>query len=190
MFEAWATRTMALGDLSHPRSPGLLTRAVAPDFVPARRFTPHILGSGTRVGKRLIVENKTPPGMLPGWGPLLFDDERSHHVVFFVVENVAMPHVLFSPCSRANRITDCRRRQPRQVKLHDHSRDFSRVHPHRVRGRGSLRCTSKVPLGDCYSAVTPCTRITTPRIVIDGTDASDENHGASTRGLTPYFTGK
>jgi hypothetical protein len=36
--------------LVSPPVPELLTHAVARDRVPARRFTPHILGSGARFG--------------------------------------------------------------------------------------------------------------------------------------------
>jgi hypothetical protein len=43
---------------------------------------------------------------------------------------------------------------------------------------GSLRCTSKLAWGNCYSAVNACTRINTPRTVIVVTDAGDENHEA------------
>jgi hypothetical protein len=75
----------------------------------------------------------TPPRCVPegAVGPL-FHDERSHHVVLFMLQDVAVPNVLSSASSRTHRIAHRRCRQVRQVELHDDSCGLTRVYAHRV----------------------------------------------------------
>ena len=86
-----------------------------------------------------------------------------HHVVLFVLQDVAVPDVLIPvnivPCARVNGEGHLR-----QVKLHDHRGHFSRVHPDgllpanfvgiresfcpRCGGKSRRRCIERRPLDD------------------------------------------
>ena len=61
---------------------------------------------------------------------ILFDNQRTHHVVFFMLEDVAVPDVFFPASPRTHRIAHRCCRQIWQVELRDHGRDFPRIHPH------------------------------------------------------------
>jgi hypothetical protein len=49
-------------------------------------------------------------------------DQGTHHVVLFVFQNMAVPHIVVSTSSWANR------HPSRNFEIHDHLRHFSRVH--------------------------------------------------------------
>src|SRR5437879_13006693 len=80
-----------------------------------------------------MLSNPRPSGspLLTG-GPALLDHQRTHHVVLFMLEDMAVPDVLFSTSPRTHRIPHGCGRQVRQVELHDDSRDLTWVHAHRI----------------------------------------------------------
>src|SRR5437762_4675478 len=73
------------------------------------------------------------PAVAPQDGVIaLLNYEWAHHVVLLMLENVAVPHVFFSASPWTYRIAHRGCRQAWQIELHDHGRDFTRVHAHRV----------------------------------------------------------
>jgi hypothetical protein len=55
----------------------------------------------------------------------LDDDERPHRVVFLVLENVAVPHILMASAGRA---WHRKRKTGHKTELHDHGGDFTGIH--------------------------------------------------------------
>src|SRR5215203_6860046 len=60
------------------------------------------------------------------WSQLSDDDERSHHVVLLVLQDMAMPHVLVAAGARAGWHE---KRGRREIEFHDHGRALAWVHP-------------------------------------------------------------
>src|SRR4030042_1783342 len=57
----------------------------------------------------------------------LHNHYRSHHVVFFVLENMAMPYILIATCPWTWWYS---KRHNREIELHDDRCHFTRVHPY------------------------------------------------------------
>ena len=87
-------------------------------------------GEGRVAARRLSrASSSLPCGGVSGTWRRLHDHQRAHHVVLFVLQDVAVPHVLVAAGPRAGGNGE---RHRRQVELHDHRRDLAGVHLHRL----------------------------------------------------------
>lgn len=71
-----------------------------------------IIATAPKVRSRAEVRRNEPPDSLAATGSSVLllglvsvDDQRTHHIVFFVLQNVAVPHVLVPPGAGAYGIT-------------------------------------------------------------------------------------
>src|SRR5262245_40659213 len=81
-----------------------------------------------RVGAATVRERLAAPNLAV---KELRDHQRPHHVVLFVFQDVAVPHVFVTTCTRARWGRNgeaARGLDGGKVELHDDPRNFTRVH--------------------------------------------------------------
>jgi len=94
--------------------------------------------------------------------PCSIRHQRTHHVVLFMLEDVAVPDVLFPASPRTHRIPHGCGWQVWQVELHDDSRDLTRVHAHRILPPDFIRIGWHGPSGKA-----PIPRIPAERLALN-----------------------
>jgi hypothetical protein len=102
--------------------------------------------------------------LLHARGHLRLHNQRTHHIVLFVFEDVAVPYVLiaFDPVRILDPWTDRNvERNPGNVELHDHRCNLPRVHPNGFFPSGFVE-VGRAMLSDCSKVWSGCVKGCSP----------------------------